>query len=145
MPLAYNRDLQEDKLAVFDAHDTVVACLSLTASIVRHATLNRERIESRIEDGYLDATALMEYLIKRGVPMRTGHEVVGGLVALAESKNCRLNQLSLDDLRSTHALIDNSVYDVLGTRNANSVLVSYGSGGVERVREQLAEWSKRVG
>lgn len=144
LPLAYNRDLQEDKLAVFDAHDTVVACLSLAASIVRHATLNRERIESRIDDGFLDATALMEYLIKRGVPMRTGHEVVGGLVALGESKKCRLNELSLEDLREAHALIDNSVYDVLGTKNANAVLASFGSGGIERVREQLAAWKSRL-
>lgn len=144
LPLAYNRDLQEDKLALFDAHDTIVACLSLAASIVRHATLNREAINSRIDDGFLDATALMEYLIKRGVPMRTGHEVVGGLVATAESKSCRLNELSLDEMREAHALIDNSVYDVLGTKNANGVLISYGSGGCGEVHKQLAMWTARL-
>jgi argininosuccinate lyase len=140
LPLAYNRDLQEDKLAAFAAHDAVAACLQLAPAIVAHAELDRKRIRSRIDDGFLDATALMEYLIRQGVPMRTGHEIVGRLVALCERQGCRLGELSLEELREASASIEEGVYQVLGAENAVAVLSSYGSGGHAPVREQLARW-----
>ena len=145
LPLAYNRDLQEDKLAAFDAFDTTRACLELAPSIVRHARLNRDAIESRLDDGFLDATALMEHLIKRGVPMRTGHEIVGNLVATAESQNKRLADLTLEELRQAYGELDESVYDVLGTRNAVGVLQSHGSGGRVPVQSQVSAWRERLG
>ena len=84
LPMAYNRDLQEDKLALFDAFDTVEACLEVAPALIAGAELQVDRINEKIDDGFLDATALMEYLIKRGVPMRTGHGTVGKLVAECE-------------------------------------------------------------
>src|SRR3954447_11893400 len=77
LPLAYNRDLQEDKEALFDAFDTVEASLELAAALVRRTTLKRDVIAARLEDGFLDATTLMEYCISQGVPMRAAHEAVG--------------------------------------------------------------------
>src|SRR5436189_2747946 len=74
LPLAYNRDLQEDKQALFDAHDTVAASLELAAPLIRQTKLREEVIKSRLEDGFLDATTLMEHLIAQGVPMRSAHE-----------------------------------------------------------------------
>jgi argininosuccinate lyase len=145
LPLAYNRDLQEDKLALFDALDTVTACLELVPAIVIGATLNVDRINARIEEGFLDATALMEYLIQQGVPMRTGHETVGKLVALAESRCCRLADLPLDEFQKACADVDETVYSVLGTQNAVGVLQSYGSGGREPVAVQLSRWRERLG
>ncbi len=144
LPLAYNRDLQEDKLALFAALDTVTACLELMPAIVSGATLNRETIVARLEEGFLDATTLMEYLIQRGVPMRTGHETVGKLVALAESRGCRLADLSLGDLQEACDVIDDAVYSVLGTENAVNALQSYGSGGREAVARQWAAWRERL-
>ena len=144
LPMAYNRDLQEDKLAMFDAIDTVVACLELAPAMVAGAELQVDRINAQLEDGYLDATALMEYLIKLGVPMRTGHETVGRLVAECDSRACRLSDLSLDDLQAACPQIDESVYDVLGTRNANAALQSYGSGGRAAVEEQITFWQQRM-
>ncbi|MEW4488657.1 argininosuccinate lyase [Thalassoglobus sp. JC818] len=144
LPLAYNRDLQEDKLAAFAAIDTIKSCLELAPSIVINARLNREKIASRIDDGFLDATALMEYLILRQVPMRTGHEIVGNLVALCESKNCRLKDLSLEEFQKTAPQIDNDVYDILGAENAVSALRSFGSGGHESVQHQLKLWQERL-
>ena len=144
LPMAYNRDLQEDKIAMFDALDQVTACLELAASMVAGAELQVENINARLEDGFLDATALMEYLIKQGVPMRTGHETVGGLVALCEEKGCRLAELSLEDLRSRCDAITDEVYTVLGTENAMKALRSYGSGGEQPVQEQLASWQRRL-
>ena len=144
LPMAYNRDLQEDKIAMFDALDTVIACLELAPPMIRGAELQVDRINRNIDDGFLDATALMEYLIKRGVPMRTGHGTVGQLVALCESKNCQLSQLSLGELQNACDLIDDSVYDVLGTKNAMASLQSFGSGGAAAVAEQTAYWTDRL-
>ena len=129
---------------MFDALDTVVACLELAPAMVAGAELQVDRINAQLEDGYLDATALMEYLIKLGVPMRTGHETVGRLVAECDRRKCRLGELSLADLQAACAQIDESVYDVLGTRNANAALQSYGSGGRTAVEEQIAYWQQRV-
>lgn len=144
LPMAYNRDLQEDKLAMFDAFDTVKACLELTPSIVAGAELQRDNIESRLEDGFLDATALMEYLIRQGVPMRTGHETVGKLVAECESRSCRLADLSLTELKTACDLIEEDVYSVLGARNAMQALISFGSGGEGPVKERVAWWQERL-
>jgi argininosuccinate lyase len=143
LPLAYNRDLQEDKRAMFDAYDTIAACLEIAPAIVQGAELQREAIAARLDDGFLDATALMEYLIQRGIPMRTGHEVVGKLVGQCESRKCRLAELSLAELQTASSLIDDSVYQVLGAANAAAALVSFGSGSRERVAEQLAVWKAK--
>ena len=144
LPMAYNRDLQEDKLALFDAFDTVKACLELTPAIVAGAELQTEQIASRLEDGFLDATALMEYLIRKGVPMRTGHSTVGRLVAVCESSGKRLADLTLDELQQACELIEDDVYGVLGTGNAMQALKSFGSGGAEPVAERVKHWEKAV-
>jgi len=145
LPLAYNRDLQEDKPPLFDAIDTVDACLELAAPIVAGAKLNRSSIESRLERGYLDATSLMEYLIKKGVPQRTGHHLVGALVALATQRDVTLSDLSLEDYQEAHESFEQSVYEVLGTRNAVAAFVSYGSTAPTEVAAQVKNWMERVG
>jgi argininosuccinate lyase len=144
LPLAYNRDLQEDKLALFDALDTVRACLELAPAIVRGAKLQTDAIAARMEDGFLDATTLMEYLIQRGVPMRTGHEVVGKLVKLCESRTCRLADLKLEELKQHCGLIEADVANWLGTSNVVARLTSFGGGGRDSVKEQLREWHTRL-
>ena len=145
LPLAYNRDLQEDKIALFDAYDTVTSCLELAPGIVTGAELQTGCIGERLEEGFLDATALMEYLIKQGVPMRTGHETVGKLVAYCEQQNCKLADLSLEDFQNACDKIDNDVYGVLGTQNAVRALTSFGSGGQGPVEEQLTRWREKLG
>ena len=143
LPLAYNRDLQEDKLAVFQAYDTVVASLELTAEIVRRAELKREAIHARLEDGFLDATTLMEYLIRCGVPMRSGHEIVGKLVGDCEARKCRLADLTLAELQAACPAIQADVKNSLGSHNVVKALQSYGSGGFGPVKDQLAKWKTR--
>jgi argininosuccinate lyase len=145
LPMAYNRDLQEDKLAVFDALDTIIACLELARPLIAGAELQTARINARLEEGFLDATALMEYLIKLGVPMRTGHETVGRLVAICEKKNCSLGQLPLAEMQSVCQQIGPDVSQVLGTANAVAALQSYGSGGKTQVADQLARWKEKLG
>ncbi|WP_152050830.1 argininosuccinate lyase [Tautonia marina] len=144
LPLAYNRDLQEDKLPLFDAVDTVTSCLELASVVVSGARLNRERIASRLDEGFLDATTLMEYLILKGVPQRTGHEVVGKLVSLCESRSCRLADLSLADFQAACPAIAEDVVHSLGVANAVKAFRSYGSTAPDQVQSQLAEWRTRL-
>lgn len=145
LPLAYNRDLQEDKRALFEAYDAAVACLQLAAEIVQRAELQRETIALRLDEGFLDATGLMEYLVKRGLPMRNAHETVGQLVALCESRGQRLEDLPLDEFRTACPDIGPEVYEVLGVENAVDALCSYGSGGRGPVEHQLSLWKQRFG
>ena len=144
LPLAYNRDLQEDKPAVFDAFDTVKACLELAAPIVAGAELNRASIAARLDEGFLDATALMEYLVRQGVPMRAAHETVGKLVRRCEQQGCRLAQLALEDLRAEQPKIDPDVFDVLGAANAVRAFTSLGSTAPAEVQKQLDSWQQRL-
>ncbi|QDT96954.1 argininosuccinate lyase [Gimesia aquarii] len=145
LPMAYNRDMQEDKLALFDSYDTVAACLELAAAMVEGAELQQETITAKLEDGFLDATALMEYLIKKGTPMRTGHGIVGKLVALCESRQSRLVDLSLEELQQACPQIEDDIYQILGARNAMAALCSFGSGGEEPVNEQWQYWKEKLG
>ena len=144
LPLAYNRDLQEDKPPLFDAVDTVKACLELAAPLVTGANLNVESINSRIEKGFLDATTLMEYLIKRGMPQRKAHHLIGELVRLATSKSVTLAELSVEDFQSVDADLDDSVYDILGVKNAVNAFQSEGSTNPQRVQEQIDLWESRL-
>lgn len=145
LPMAYNRDLQEDKLGMFAALDALRPCLELAPAIIVGAELRRDKIEARLEDGFLDATALMEYLIKKGLPMRTGHETVGRLVAHCEARGCRLSDMSLTELQEACPLITDDVKSVLGTVNANRALQSFGSGGEQSVLGQVSVWKQRLG
>jgi argininosuccinate lyase len=145
LPLAYNRDLQEDKEPLFDAFDTVDACLDLAALVVDGATLRADRIAARLDEGFLDATTLMEELIRRGVPQRTGHEVVGHLVSLAEKRGVRLVDLPDDDFRKAHPKLDPSVKARLGAANAVKAFRSYGSTAPAEVARQLEGWKGRLG
>lgn len=145
LPLAYNRDLQEDKLAFFDAYDTVAASLELAATVVERAKLQPATIRARLEEGFLDATTLMEYLIQRGVPMRSGHEIVGKLVRLCEAKGCRLTELTLAEFHIVSGEIQEDVRGWLGVDHVVARLNSYGSGGRAAVAERVAEWRARLG
>jgi argininosuccinate lyase len=145
LPLAYNRDLQEDKPPAFDAADTVEACLELAAPLVAGAKLNREAIAERLDRGYLDATTLMEYLIRRGLPQRRAHHLVGSLVNTAMARGVRLADLPLAEFQQADASLDGSIYDVLGVDNAVQAFVSYGSTAPSEVQKQTAAWQKRLG
>jgi argininosuccinate lyase len=138
LPLAYNRDLQEDKTAIFDAFDTVAGCVSVAAPLVRQTKLRRDVIESRLEDGFLDATTLMEALIARGVPMRSAHEAVGSLVRECEQRKCRLTDLP-DALFPAPG-----VKESLGVANSLKAFRSYGSTAPAEVERQLRGWQERL-
>lgn len=144
LPLAYNRDLQEDKQPVFDAADTVLACLEVATPLVAGAQLRRESIAAGLENGFLDATTLMEYLIRRGLPQRTAHHLVGALVRQATEKSVPLSGLSLEDFQAIEPTLDDSIYDVLGVANAIQAFQSVGSTAPSQVDSQVQYWSDRL-
>ena len=138
LPLAYNRDLQEDKTALFDAFDTVAGCVAVAAPLVRQTKLRRGVIESKLDAGFLDATTLMEALISRGVPMRSAHEAVGNLVRECEQRRCRLADLP-DEMFPAEG-----VKESLGVANSLQAFKSYGSTAPAEVERQLREWKERL-
>jgi argininosuccinate lyase len=144
LPLAYNRDLQEDKERIFDSFDTVELCLELAAPLVAGAVLNRPAIAEKLDRGHLDATTLMEWLIRRGTPQRTAHHLVGQLVGMALGRGCRLADLNLEDFRSLDASLDEAVLEVLGVERAITAFQSYGSTAPSEVRKQIDRWKTRV-
>ena len=144
LPLAYNRDLQEDKPGVFDAFDTVVSCLEVAIPVVEVTELNRSRIAEKLDRGYLDATTLMEYLISRGIPQRVAHSLVGRIVREAMDRQCRLVDLPLEVFRAVVPSLDANVYGVLGVQNAIQAFHSFGSTAPEQVREQIECWKQRL-
>jgi argininosuccinate lyase len=144
LPLAYNRDLQEDKVALFDAHDTVSASVELAAALIAQTRLNRERIAARIEDGFLDATTLMELFILRGVPMRAAHEAVGKLVQQCEQKGCRLVDLPKSTFDAVAPGWGEDAPKVLGASNALNAFRGPGSTSPHEVEQQLEMWRTRL-
>jgi argininosuccinate lyase len=113
LPLAYNKDMQEDKEAVFDAFDTVSSSLRVTATVMRNISVNTDRALAACSGGYMNATELADYLVRKGVPFREAHEIVGKIVRQAIDLGKELEQLSLDDLRGFSPLIEEDVYEAL--------------------------------
>ena len=144
LPLAYNRDLQEDKAPLFDAFDTVAASLPLAAALIRASRFRKENIAARLEDGYLDATTLMEFFIGQGMPMRAAHEAVGKLVRLCEERRCRLAELPAEVYESVRPGFGSEVYKVLGVANALSAFRSAGSTAPAEVERQMEQWRNRL-
>jgi argininosuccinate lyase len=145
LPLAYNRDLQEDKEPLFDAFDTVESCLKLAEVLVDGATFRPERIAERLDDGFLDATTLMEFLIQQHVPQRTAHEVIGRLVSQCEHRGLkRLADLSDAELAEAHPKLSPEARGLLGAENVIKAFRSYGSTAPAEVSKQLDLWKSRL-
>jgi len=110
LPLAYNKDMQEDKEAVFDAFDTVSASLRVTATVLRNIGIDKDRAAAGASSGYMNATELADYLVRKGMPFREAHEVVGRIVMRAIEAGKELEQMELSQFSD---LIGDDVYGVL--------------------------------
>ncbi|NLF33233.1 MAG: argininosuccinate lyase [Planctomycetes bacterium] len=145
LPLAYNRDLQDDKRFVFAAETAMRQSLAVARGIVQTAHLRAERIAAGLDAGYLDATALAEYLVNRGVAFREAHHVVGRLVTQAEQRGQTLAQLPPEVLREACGAIGPDVADYLGAANVVRHYRPAGAGGAGQLAEQIAFWRERLG
>jgi argininosuccinate lyase len=143
-PSGYNRDLQEDKVHVFGSADTTEACLDMACAIVSNMKFRTGKITETLDNGFLDATALAEYLVRKGIPFRDSHGVVGTLVAYCEKQNKKLSQLSLDELKSHSAYIEEDVYQQLGAANVAANYVTEGAAGPKQAQRQVTYWSEQL-
>ena len=141
LPLAYSKDMQEDKEQVFDAADSWMLAMAAMEGMVKDMTANRDSLKGAAGSGFSTATDLADWLVRvLGMPFRDAHHVTGTLVALAESKDCDLPDLTLEDMKSAHEHITAEVFDVLGVQNSVDSRMSYGGTAPAQVRIQVRRW-----
>ncbi len=138
LPLAYNKDMQEDKEAVFDAFDTTAGSLEVSAIVLQNLSLNRERMVTAASKGMMNATELADYLVRKGVPFREAHETVGMAVLKAIENSVELGELPLDDLRALSSNIENDVFECLTLEQTLGTKSQVGGTAPARVAEALA-------
>ena len=145
LPLAYSKDMQEDKEQVFDASDNLMLALAAMEGMVRDMSANVDVLEAAAATGFSTATDLADWLVRvLDMPFRDAHHVTGALVAMAEARGCDLPDLSLEDMQSVHGAITEDVFDVLGVHNSVASRVSYGGTAPAQVRAQVARWKEIV-
>lgn len=145
LPLAYSKDMQEDKEQVFDAADNLMLAVAAMTGMVSDMTANVDSLRAAAASGFSTATDLADWLVREaGLPFRDAHHVTGALVALAESKGCDLPDLSLDEMKSAHEAITDGVYTVLTVENSVASRTSYGGTAPAQVRLQIARWREAL-
>lgn len=145
LPMTYNRDLQEDKERLFDTADTVRATVLLMAAMLLHTTVNRVACEAAASDPALLATDLADYLVRKGMPFRQAHHVVGAVVALAEKTGKPLNKLSLAELQSVDKTFGRDALKVFDLPAAMAKRNLVGAPGTKQVQQQIAYWKGQLG
>ncbi|MBI1234045.1 MAG: argininosuccinate lyase [Alphaproteobacteria bacterium] len=145
LPLAYSKDLQEDKAPVFRALDDLELALAAMTGMAGDLTFNTEAMAEAAGEAYSDATDLADYVVRElGKPFRSAHHIAGTAVKLAESKGVPLSGLTLDDFRSVDPDIREDVFSVLSARASMESRTSYGGTAPVRVKEQVARWRARL-
>jgi len=144
LPMAYNRDLQDDKRFAFGTVAAVQQALAVAAGVVSTARFNAQRIAADLDKGFLDATALAEYLVRKGVPFREAHGIVGRLVARAEDEGLSLAELPLKTLQTACGKIGRDVAKSLGAANVVKGYAPDGAAGAKQLRKQLAFWRRTL-
>ena len=146
LPLAYSKDMQEDKEQVFDAADNLMLALAAMEGMVKDMTANRANLAAAAGSGFSTATDLADWLVRvAGIPFRDAHHVTGTLVAMAEAQGCDLPDLTLAQMQSVHASITEDVFGVLGVENSVASRMSYGGTAPAQVRAQVARWKEVLG
>ena len=137
LPQAYNRDMQEDKECIFDAHDTVYTSVQILSELVTHTYFDASRLLDSTRKGYMEATALAEYLVKKGIAFREAHHIVGRIVRQAENDSLALAEMELEDLQHICPEIDKSVYELLTCEKILNHVRSTGGSGRDEIQKLL--------
>jgi argininosuccinate lyase len=145
LPLAYNRDLQEDKEPLFDIVDTVIPCVRLMAGVLENLRLKEENLARALTGGFLTATDMADYLVTKGVPFRTAHAQVGQTVRYAETQEKELAELSLEEIREWAPLAEADLFEWLRVEQSVNRRRSPGGTATERVAEALAAVEQELG
>lgn len=145
LPLAYSKDMQEDKEQVFDAAQSLELSLAAMAGMIGDLEVNRDVMKKAAGSGYSTATDLADWLVRKlGLPFREAHHITGHAVALAEKKKCNLSDLTLEDLKTVYPDITEDVFDVLSVEKSVQSRKSYGGTAPQEVRRQIDYWKKRL-
>jgi len=145
LPLAYNKDLQEDKEALFEALDTWDACLDVMTTVVTGAEFDGERCEAACRSGYLNATELADYLVAQSVPFREAHDQVGRLVRMGLELGRELHELSIDELREHAPACAEDVFDALDIQHLSARRTALGAANPKLVRREARRWLTKLG
>ncbi|MVA82175.1 argininosuccinate lyase [Agrobacterium vitis] len=144
LPLAYSKDMQEDKEQVFDAAESLELALAAMTGMIRDMTVRADRMKAAAGSGFSTATDLADWLVREaGLPFRDAHHVTGRVVALAEEKGCDLADLPLEDLQAIHTAITADIYSVLTVEASVASRKSYGGTAPDEVRKQIKWWRSR--
>ena len=138
LPLAYNKDLQEDKEGAMDAADTLEDCYVCAAGMIATMTVNADAMATQAKKGYLAATDVADHLAKKGLPFRRAHEIVGHLVLTCEQRGCDLEDLTLDDFKAESDLFESDIVECLNLPAIVAARTTFGGTAPEAVRVQLA-------
>jgi len=144
LPLAYNKDMQEDKEAIFDAVDNIKLCLSTFIPMLATMTVIKDNMRKAAAKGFINATDCADYLVKKGMPFRTAYKITGGLVAHCISKNTTLEELTLEDYKQQSELFDEDVYKAISLETCVNERRSYGGPSPESVKAQIELTEKRL-
>ena len=144
LPLAYDRDMQEDKISLFDSCDTVISCLEIFTYMISSAKWNVKKMEDACMEGFLNATDVADYLVKKGLPFRTAHGVSAKCVRLAIEKNCHLEDLTLEEYKTISELFDNDIFEIISPKNCVNARKTIGAPSEEAVLVQIKELKKIV-
>lgn len=139
LPLAYNKDMQEDKEALFDAVDTVEICLPVVAGMIDTMTVRADNMEKAAQKGFINATDVADYLTKKGVPFRDAYKCSGALVAECIKQGKTLNDLPLSEYKKFNNLFENDIYRETDIKNCAEKRTSYGGGSNQSVKIQISE------
>jgi argininosuccinate lyase len=137
LPLAYNKDMQEDKEAVFDSFDTTSACLQVTATVLSNIRVNEERARNAAASGYMNATELADYLVRKDVPFREAHDIVGRIVLRAIELGVELQDMAVAEMQTLAPLIEADVHDALQLDQTMGSHAAIGGTAPARVSEAL--------
>ena len=137
LPLAYNKDMQEDKEAIFDSVETALKCLNVFAPMLRTMTVLKENMSKAGEKGFINATDCADYLAKKGMPFREAYKISGNLVALCIQKNKTLNELELVDYKAFSELFEEDIYEAIDMTTCLNKRTSKGAPSRTAVEEQL--------
>ena len=144
LPLAYNKDMQEDKEPLFDSIDNIKSILAVYAEMLKTVTVNTAGIEKFLEDEFLLATDMVEYLVKKGEAFRVAHGIIGNIVAFVIKEDRIISELSLNELKEYSDKFENDVFELLNYRESVKAKISFGSTGVEEVKKTIIEWREKL-
>ena len=144
LPLSYDRDMQEDKSSFFEAYDTVVSSLRIFSEMVRTAKWNEKNMAEGCQGGFLNATDVADYLVRKGMPFRTAHGVSAKLVRSAIEKNCKLEELDFSEYKKASQLFENDIFDLITSKKCVEIRNITGGPASEQVQKQIDVLEKFV-